>query len=151
VNACNSLGLVCTVVLLLRLGDVHRQGRALLLSQMIGALVLGTAAFAPTLSVFAASLFLWGVCGGVAMSMSRTIMQEQAPAALRGRVMSFYSFSFMGAGPVGALFSGYLVNQVGPQTALFISAGIMFAVILLVASTSSMWRLQGQRPDPALV
>lgn len=151
VNACNSLGLVATVMLLLRLGDVHRQGRALLLSQMIGALVLGTAAFAPTMSVFALSLFLWGVCGGVAMSMSRTIMQEQAPAALRGRVMSFYSFSFMGAGPVGALFSGFLVNQVGPQTALLISSGIMFAVMLLVAATSSMWRLQGPRPDPRLV
>lgn len=150
VNACNSLGLVTTVILLLRLGDVHRQGRALLLSQLLGACMLGTAAFAPTLLLFALALFLWGVCGGVAMTMSRTIMQEQAPAALRGRVMSFYSFSFMGAGPVGALLNGFLVDQVGPQPALSICAAAMFVVMLLVASTSGMWRLQGPRPDPAL-
>ena len=38
-NGANSLGLVVTILLLLRLGDVRRQGRALLLSQGIGALV----------------------------------------------------------------------------------------------------------------
>ena len=37
-------------------------------------------------------------------------MQEQAPANQRGRVMSFHSLSFMGAGPVGALLCGYLVE-----------------------------------------
>ena len=46
----------------------------------------------------------------VTVAEQARIMQEQAPDALRGRVMSFYSFSFMGAGPVGALFSGYLVK-----------------------------------------
>jgi MFS family permease len=85
------------------------------------------------------------------MTMSRTIMQEQAPAALRGRVMSFYSFSFMGAGPLGALFSGFLVDRVGPQAALLISAATMFVVMLLVASTSGMWRLRGPRAEAALV
>jgi MFS family permease len=150
-NACNSLGLVATIILLLRVGDVHRQGRALLLSQMLGALVLGAAAFAPTFSLFVLSLFLWGVCGGVAMTMSRTIMQEQAPDALRARVMSFYSFSFMGAAPVGALLSGYLAKQFGPQAALLVSCGAMFALMLLVSTTSGMWRLRGSQPDPALV
>ncbi|MFU8817514.1 MAG: MFS transporter [Pseudomonadales bacterium] len=150
-NAFNSMGLVATVVLLLRLGDVSRQGRALLLSQLVGAMVLGTAAFAPVFSVFVASLFFWGVCGGVAMTMSRTIMQEQAPPELRSRVMSFYSFSFMGAGPIGALVSGFLVNLVGPQMALLISACAMFGVILLISVMSSMWRLQGPRIEPRAV
>ena len=150
-NGFNSLGLVATVVLLLRLGDVHRQGRALALSQMLGAVVLGTAAFAPAFSVFVLSLFFWGVCGGVAMTMSRTIMQEQAPPELRSRVMSFYSLSFTGAGPIGALVSGFLVNLVGPQMALLISATAMFAVMLLMALTSSMWRLRGPRPAAATV
>ena len=43
-NGANSLGLVSTILLLLRLGDVQRQGRALLLSQGIGAVVLAGAA-----------------------------------------------------------------------------------------------------------
>jgi predicted MFS family arabinose efflux permease len=148
-NACNSLGLVTTVLLLLRLGDVRRQGRALMLAQMIGALVLGTAALAPAFPIYLLSLFFWGVCGGVAMTMSRTIMQEQAPDRLRGRVMSFYSFSFFGAGPVGALLNGFLVDRVGAETTLLICGGAMFTIIAMVALRSSLWHLDGA-PKPLI-
>ncbi len=142
-NGANSLGLVSTIILLLRLGDVQRQGRALLLAQGLGAVVLASAAIAPSFLLWVLALFVWGVCGGAAMTMSRTIMQEQAPEAQRGRVMSFYSFSFMGAGPVGALVCGYLVELFGPQEALMIAAGSMLAVILLVGAASGLWRLEG--------
>ena len=142
-NGANSLGLVSTILLLLRLGDVQRQGRALLLSQGIGAMVLAGAAIAPSFLLWVLALFIWGVCGGAAMTMSRTIMQEQAPESQRGRVMSFYSFSFMGAGPVGALICGYLVELFGPQMALLIAAGSMLAVILVVGTASGLWKLEG--------
>lgn len=148
-NACNSLGLVLTTLWLLRRGDVQRQGRALVLAQLIGSLVLCTAALAPAFGIYLVSLFFWGVCGGVAMTMSRTIMQEQAPDAQRGRVMSFFSFSFFGAGPIGALLNGLLVDQVGPQNTLLICAGAMFTIILMVSLRSSLWRLNGARHDVA--
>ena len=45
-NAFNSLGLVITIGLLLRIGHVARAGRALLLSQFIGSLVLALAGWA---------------------------------------------------------------------------------------------------------
>jgi MFS family permease len=148
-NACNSVGLVLTIMLLLRVGDVFRQGRALLLAQIIGAMVLGSAAFAGTLGLFVTAVFLWGICGGLAMTMSRTIMQEQAPDAQRARVMSFYSFSFMGAGPLGALFNGFLVDQIGPQFALLTSSVLMLLVMLLVGVRSSLWRLTGHAHEAA--
>lgn len=148
-NACNSIGLVLTIILLLRLGDVRKQGRALLLSQAIGALVLSGAAFAGSLSVFVIAIFLWGVCGGLAMTMSRTIMQEQAPESQRSRVMSFYSFSFMGAGPLGAVFNGFLVDQIGPQHALLTSSCLMLLVMLLVGLGSSMWKLTAPAQEVA--
>jgi MFS family permease len=150
-NACNSLGLVTTVILLLRLGDVQRQGRALILAQGIGSLVLASAALAPGFGFYLGGLFLWGACGGVAMTMSRTIMQEQAPEAQRSRVMSFYSFSFFGAGPVGALLNGFLVNQVGPQAALLICAGAMFTIVVTISLSSSLWRLRGELVEAAPV
>lgn len=146
-NGANSLGLVLTIFLLLRLGDVRRQGRALLLAQGLGAVVLATAGFASQFGQLVVMLFLWGVCGGAAMTMSRTIMQEQAPKEMRGRVMSFYSFSFMGAGPIGALLSGYLVEQIGPQMALLTSSAGMLVVIVVVGFTSGLWRLQGLTPQ----
>ncbi len=142
-NGANSLGLVLTIVLMLRIGDVRRQGRALLLSQGIGAMVLVCAAVAPNYAVWVLALFVWGICGGMAMTMSRTIMQEQAPESQRGRVMSFYSFSFMGAGPIGALVCGFLVEFQGPQAALMIAGGSMLTVILLVGISSRLWALEG--------
>lgn len=145
-NACNSLGLVATIVLLLRFGDVHRQGRALILSQVIGALVLALAALAGSFLLFVVALFFWGACGGVAMTMSRTMMQEQAPDAQRGRVMSFYSFSFMGAGPIGAVVSGFLVERLGPQPALLTSALLMLGVMVLISARTGLWRMTGPHP-----
>ena len=48
-NAANSVGLVATIVVLLRLGDVQRQGRALILAQLLGSVVLAVAATAASL------------------------------------------------------------------------------------------------------
>ena len=72
--------------------------------------------------------------------MSRTIMQQTAPPALRARVMSFYSFSFMGAGPIGALWAGYMADLFGPQLAIVISSMAMASLVLLMAFISPLWR-----------
>ncbi|MXY05238.1 MAG: MFS transporter [Gammaproteobacteria bacterium] len=141
-NVCNSIGLVLAISLLLRRGDVTRQGRALILAQFVGAIVLGAVALAPGFTAFLGMVFVWGACGGVAMTMSRTIMQEQAPDGQQGRVMGFHSFSFMGAGPLGALGSGYLVDQLGAQAALGISATGMLAVVLMIGFRSALWHMK---------
>ncbi|MDZ7686001.1 MAG: MFS transporter [Gammaproteobacteria bacterium] len=69
-NIGNSLGLVITTMVLLRLGDVYRQGRALLIAQGVGSFALAGAGLGlgfPSLVVF---IFFWGMCGGVAMTMA---------------------------------------------------------------------------------
>ena len=141
-NVCNSIGLVLAIFALLRRGDVGRQGRALILAQFVGAIVLGAVALAPSFATLLLMVFVWGACGGVAMTMSRTIMQEQAPDGQQGRVMGFHSFSFMGAGPLGALGSGYLVDQFGAQSALGISATGMLGVMLVIGFRSSLWNMK---------
>ena len=142
INAANSLGIVVSMVLLVRYGDLHRQGRALMLAQGAGAVALCVSAFAPGYGWFVFVLFWWGSCGGIAMSMSRTIMQELAPEDQRGRVMGFYAFSFVGAGPLGALLSGYLVEHIGAREALICSSLLMAVVVLTMSLRSSLWRLQ---------
>ncbi len=141
INATNAGGLVLTIVVLLRIGGIRRQGRALVLSQLVGSAALGLSAFMPSFPLFLLVIFVWGTCGGIAMTMSRTIMQEQAPEAMRSRVMSFYGFSFMGAGPLGALLCGYLSAAYGPQQALMIAALFMLAVTIVLALSSGLWRI----------
>jgi MFS family permease len=138
-NAFNSLGLVITIGVLLRIGHIARAGRALLLSQFVGSLVLALAGWVVQQYLFVFFVFMWGICGGVAMPMSRTLMQQTAPPALRARVMSFYAFSFMGAGPLGALWAGYLADSFGPQQAIMISAGCMALLALIMGLMSPLW------------
>ena len=79
------------------------------------------------------------------MAISRTIMQEQAPADQRSRVMSFHAFSFMGAGPVGALLCGFLVELFGPRQSLMICAAAMIAVMLGLTVFSRLWGLHSHQ------
>ena len=147
-NAFNSLGLVATILVLLRIGHIARAGRALLLAQFFGSIVLLLAGLVVQQFLFIFFVFLWGVCGGVAMPMSRTIMQQTAPSALRARVMSFYAFSFMGAGPLGALWAGYMSDLFGPQMAIVISSAGMASLALLMAFVSPLWRsVTAQSPE----
>ena len=140
-NACNGLGLVSALLFLLRFGDIKRQGRALLLSQGFGAVALASAGAVPSFALLLLVLFFWGGCGGIAMGMARTIMQERAPEGQRGRVMAFSGFSFMGAGPIGALGCGFLVDEFGPRLALGIAAAGMACILLVLAFRSSLWRM----------
>ena len=141
VMIANALGLVTSILLLLLGGGLRRQGRALLLAHFLGCIFLAAAGLDFGFWAAIGCIYLWGACGGVAMSMSRTIMQEAAPDGQRGRVMAFFSFSFMGAGPLGALIAGYLVGWVGPPLALFISSATLMVVIVAVALTSSLWNM----------
>ena len=138
-NAVNSLGLVLTILLMLRIGYVERAGKALLTFQGIGAVVLACAGLVDQFTFFVLLIFVWGLCGGIAMPMSRTLMQELAPPEQRARVMSFYAFSFMGAGPLGTLFCGYMSGLFGPQTAIVVCGASMFTVVLLVILSSRLW------------
>ena len=146
-NAANSLGLVTTILVLMRFGDIHRPGRALLVAQGIGALMLGSIGLGVSFTVLLVLVCVWGMGGGIAMSMSRTIMQEQAPDDQRSRVMSFYSFAFMGSGPIGALLNGFAVQWIGPRGALALAAATMFTVITLIASRSRLWQVDPRMRD----
>ena len=69
-NALNSLGLVVSIVALLRTGFVARAGRALVSAQALGSVVLLSTGLVDNLPLFMFLVFLWGVCGGIAMPMS---------------------------------------------------------------------------------
>ncbi len=141
-NAFNSLGLVLTILLMQRIGYVKRPGLALLLYQGLGAAVLLSSGLVDHFGLFVFAIFCWGLCGGVAMPMSRTLMQELAPVAQRSRVMSFYALSFMGAGPLGTLLCGYLSKLFGPQMAIVICGSAMLIVVLVITVTTSIGKAE---------
>ena len=142
VNTSNSVGLVITILVLLRFGDIRRQGRALIIAHAAGSLALIGASLGLGFYAFAACMFLWGAGGGIAVTMSRTIMQEHAPDDLRGRVMGFHSFSFLGAGPIGALLWGFTIERIGPEDSMMFAALAMLTVVAVIARGLGLWGVE---------
>jgi len=103
----------------------------------IGSLVFPIAIIAFALNrSFTAALGILVVVGFAFMSQnatSNTLIQGVVPDALRGRVMSVYSFMFFGTAPLGSLLAGSLAQALGPATAVMICEGVALAFALYVA------------------
>jgi MFS family permease len=64
------------------------------------------------------------------MAASNTIMQTILEQDKRGRVMSFYSLSFMGILPFGSLISGALADRFGAPTTVIAGGALCIAVAI---------------------
>ena len=112
-------------------GALHLAARTTVLG-LGRTMVLATGAFGIALIGFALSEFLWlslvlmlvtGFGMMVEMAASNTILQTIVDESKRGRVMSFYTMSFLGMAPLGSLFSGFLAGAIGARTTVMIGGG----------------------------
>ncbi len=108
-------------------------------------LVAGGTSFGLALALFASSrAFPLSVAlvalAGCAMilnnALTNTLLQTLVPDALRGRVMGFYSFVFVGLAPLGALQAGALAEHFGAPWAVAIGG-----VITALAMVAVAWRV----------
>lgn len=139
---CFVVGTVTATLLMLSVGGLKAQGRALLLAVLVGGTALSVALLRPPLAGYLAVIFVWGLGGGVAMSMGRTILQEAAPAALRARVMAVSALANTGGMPLGALLLGFCAEHLGVLNALLIAIVGMCMVALLIWLASDLAKLR---------
>ena len=59
-----------------------------------------------------------------AFSTLNSLVQEMAPDALRGRVLSIFGLAFRGGGPVGSLVAGVLVRAAGAPAVMAAYAAV---------------------------
>ena len=119
------MGTIVTTVILVARGGITNQGRALLVATFMSTFFLGLTWFVLPFPLYLTMISLWGMCGAVVMSMSRTIIQESAPSAYRARALSIFSLANLGGMPVGALMMGYLAAWMGPLNAILVAvAGV---------------------------
>jgi len=113
-------------------GHIKRRGRLML---------VGGAAFGVLLMLFAASRVLWlampllaltGCAMIINNSLGNTLLQTSAPDHLRGRVMGFYSFVFVGMAPFGAFLFGVVAEHVGVPTTLAAGGAIVMLAVTIV-------------------
>jgi MFS family permease len=137
--AANMLGTVVVTFVLMRRGRTARPGRALLVAGAISASVLSLLMFELPQLVFYGVVFAWGICGGIGMTMSRTIVQEAAAQSHRARIMSVYSLGLMGGMPIGSFTLGIVTDWVGVRHAVWVPVIGMLVILLYLRLRTQLW------------
>lgn len=108
---------------------------------------LGIAGFAMSHIIWLSMLLLvtTGLGFMVQMASSNTILQTIVDEDKRGRVMSFYTMSFMGTAPFGSLLAGWLAGYIGSPKTLVICGSLAVLAAAIFASRLPSLR-QKMRP-----
>ena len=85
-------------------------------------------------------LALTGATMIVNNALTNATIQTIVPDALRGRVMGFYSFVFVGLAPLGSLQMGALAERIGPSAAV-----AMGGAATALAVGAAVWRVPALR------
>jgi len=121
-------------------GRIRARGRLMLAGGTVFGLLLMLFSAARSLALAMVLLALAGCAMIVNNSISNTLLQTAAPDHLRGRIMGFYSFVFVGMAPFGAFLFGIVAEHVGvPAT---IAAG---GAIVAIAVTIAGWTVPSIR------
>lgn len=100
-----------------------------LMSAVFGAGLIGFS-LSRTLWLSIPLLFVTGLGFMVQMAASNTLLQTLVDDDKRGRVMSFFTMSFMGTAPFGSLLAGVLAHRIGaPGTLMLGGAGCLAAAL----------------------
>lgn len=142
----NMAGTCTTIFWLMRRGGTERPGRALLVGGCASAAILSLLHFPLPLWAFYLVVYLWGMCGGISMTMSRSIVQEASPETHRARLMSVYSLGMMGGMPIGSIGLGWCVGRFGPHDAVLVPVFGMATVQLLLLMRSQLWNVRRLLP-----
>src|SRR5256884_3233073 len=90
----------------------------------------------PRSGVFVLSVGLLALAGCAMIvnnALTNTTLQTLVPDQLRGRVMGFYSFVFVGMAPLGAFQAGVFAEHAGAPAAVAVGGLVRALVGLLVA------------------
>ena len=120
-------------------GTAHRgksegRGRLMLIAYaLFGAITVG-ASLSPWQGLTMLLLVGSGFFLTTAFSTLNSLVQEMAPDALRGRVLSIFGLAFRGGGPVGSLLAGVLVRSLGAPRVMAVYSALLLvgAVVLLL-------------------
>ena len=122
---------------------IKRQGRLLLLAQLVASVSILAMIGSIPHWMFLGIVFVWGLAAGISIAMSRSIVQDSAPKQKLARVLSIYQLGFMAGAPFGAALMGALVDVFGPQKIAVVPAGGMILLIGWMVFFTPVWNMKG--------
>ena len=100
-------------------------------------------------SVTIDGLTFWGLGGGVAISLSRAVVQENAPPRMIARVMSVYQLGLFGGMPAGAILMGFMIGALGPQWSALVPMIGLGLVLVVISLTTPIFSVRRGQVHPA--
>lgn len=134
------MGGAISSAILLRIGGVKNPWRLLVIGYVMGAVALIMWSLNLPYWGFLLGIFIWGMGGGICLAMSRTILQQSAPAEHRAKVMSVMYFGDEGSAPIGTMLTGYFIVLFGTLQAALIPAAGTIAVALILVILNRKWK-----------
>ena len=131
-QSARGVGALVSALGLASLGRFKFKGRLLTLGSIIFPVMLFVFSFTTMLPLSLLLLFGTGLAQILTMNLCNASVQTLVPDELRGRVMGFYTFTFFGLMPLGALLMGTLAGHLGEPEAILICSTITFIVAILI-------------------
>jgi MFS family permease len=115
-------------------GHVPGRGRTLLAALMVYGVFAAVAVMSSRQVLSMACLLVAGFALVTAFSTVNSLVQENAPGPLKGRVLGIYGFAFRGGMPFGSLVAGLLARPFGAPVVIGgFSVGLAFLAAVLYA------------------
>jgi predicted MFS family arabinose efflux permease len=143
-------GSIGSNVVMLRFMPMLRPGRLFLLMQLTRVAILGVLWTRPTLWLFYAAMFAWGVNMGVTTTLVRTTVQELADGEHRAQILSVLLVSFMISAPLSSLLLGNLIAGFDPLTALLPGIAVSLVIFGAGVTSSGLWQYEAPVGTAAL-
>jgi predicted MFS family arabinose efflux permease len=140
VATATQVGYTLGILLVVPLGDMLERKRLIIIMLLGAAVCLALAAFAPSFALLAGASVLIGICSSVPqllLPMAAHLAPEADRGRIVGRIMSGLLIGILASRTV----SGYLGAHLGWRAMFEIAAGLMLALLALLA-----WRLPQDRP-----
>jgi MFS family permease len=142
-NAVVGIGALLGSLMVASMGSFRRKGLILLAGSVLFPTAILVFALSRSFALSTVTLALLGFAFVTQTSMAQTLVQCIVPDALRGRVMSVFSYSFFGTAPFASLFAGAVAQAWGIPAGIGIGGGITLAFALLVLfAVPSLLRLE---------
>jgi len=127
--AADAAGALTAGALLEGRGWLPARPRSALLLALVWCLALGGFALAPSYPIALALLFAGGFVSLAFNAMAQTLVQLNAPAAIRGRVIGLYNMSGLGLRAFSGVTIGLGGSLVGVHASLAASALALFVIV----------------------
>ena len=135
-----STGMIITSVFIATKSNISRKGLIFAIAANCfgpGLIIIG---FLSNYLLILTVMIIWGGCGGVMLTMQRTLLYNYTAEHMQGRVFALFSLVLHGFLPIAAIFIGISRIWLNPTNTLIVIGTIALIGILVITTRASSLR-----------